>query len=270
MKYCCQYSNKIQLSIFDEISIIYNRQDEQLIAFLQEHKNQRIILIIKDIEDFLQAQEWKKLDAIKEKYQDFNFTVCFGALQSFSEASDALHQCISNLSLPFFTGYIATNFDQLHYLLNLGVSDVYIAEDICFNLQKVKQVCSTFNIQTRAFPNVAQSGVKATPPLKKFFIRPEDVEEYSDVIDVLEFWGPTGRQEILHKIYTKGVWFGDLEPLILDFNLSFDSRRIVPGFAQARKVCDRKCMKGHSCTICDSVYNISKQLEEKNLIIKNK
>lgn len=270
MKYCGRFSNKIKMSVFDEISILYDRQDRQLITYLQEHTNQRTILIVKDLIDFEQAEEWKKLNAIQEKYPEFNFAVCFGEPKKFEEAPDALQHCIGNLQIPFFTGDVVVNFDQLHYLCGLGVCDVYLGEDICFDLKRAKTICERTNTQIRAFPNVGQCSVKSGPALKKFFIRPEDVEEYSDCIDTLEFWGPLDRQVTLHKIYTKGEWFGDLKELFLDFNLSFDSRCIMPGFAYARKTCGRKCMRGDHCTICDSVYSISKKLGEKHIILKKK
>ena len=270
MKYCGQYSNKIDMSLFDEISIIYNKQDSQLISFLQEHLNQRIILIVKDIEDFLQAEEWKKLNAIHEKYSAFNFAVCFKNLCTFQEAPSALQHCMQELKVPFFTGHIVTNFDQLQYLCNLGVSDVYLAEDICFDLKRARAVCERYKVQIRAFPNVGQCSVKSGPALKKFFIRPEDVEVYSDCIDTLEFWGPLDRQVTLLQIYKKGIWFGDLKDLILDFDLSFDSKTIIPDFARIRKNCGRRCMKGEHCSICDTMYQISQKLADRNIIIKQK
>lgn len=268
MNYCGQYSNNINMTAFQEISIIYERQDAELIHFLQEHSQQRVILIIKDIDDFRQAEEWIKLNAIHDKFPEWNLAVCFNEVGSFREVSETLQLCMNNLKIPFFTGYLATNFDQLNYLCSLGVSDIYIGEDICFDLQRVKLICNKHNVKVRTFPNVGQCSVKAGPALKKFFIRPEDVEEYSDVIDVLEFWGPLNRQETLLKIYNKGVWYGDLKDLLLDFNLSFDSRRIIPGFARIRKSCGRKCMKGEFCTICDKIYNISEKLADNNIIIK--
>jgi hypothetical protein len=272
MKYCGRYSNKIDMKVFDEISILYDRQDEQLLDFLEKYKDHHIILTIQSIhiDDFIKYQEWKKLNYIQEKFPDYNFSVCFKESCRFEEAPDSLQQAIKELKVPFFTGDVVTNFDQLHYLLDLGVSQVYLGEDICFDLRRVKHVCDGYYVKLRAFPNVAQSCIKATPPLKKFFIRPEDVEEYGEIIDVLEFWGPLNRQEILHRIYSRGVWFGDLKEIILDLNLSFDSRRIMPGFAQARKVCERKCMKGRRCDICENIYSISEKLEDKGLIIKHK
>ena len=49
MKYCldyykiCRYTNKC-----DQLNFTYNKRDEALLSFLQEHANQRINLVIKD------------------------------------------------------------------------------------------------------------------------------------------------------------------------------------------------------------------------------
>lgn len=272
MRYCGKYSNKISMDNFDEISIYYDRQDQELLFFLQEHCDKKINLVIQheNIFKFYEEQEWEKINAIHEKYPEYSIAICFYDSCKFHVLEDYILECMKNLTVPYFTGNLATNFDQLHYLLNLGVSEVYLGEEICFDLTRAKKICSRTGVTIRAFPNVGQSSVRTSPALKKFFIRPEDIAEYEDVITTLEFWGPLDRQEILHKIYSKGKWFGDLQDLILDFDLSFDSRRIVPGFAQMRKNCERKCMKGGQCTACDRILNISKLLEDKNLIIKQK
>jgi hypothetical protein len=170
--------------------------------------------------------------------------------------------------MPYFFGFLITTFDQLNYIIDLGAKAVYLTEDICFELSSAKCLCEKHKVQIRAFPNVAQSSLKSAPALTKFFIRPEDVKYYEDVIDIFEFWGPLDRQFVLYKIYNKGLWFGDLKELILGLDIDFDSRRILPNFAELRKDCGRKCMKGKSCRICNSIFNISKLLEERHFIIR--
>ena len=270
MKYCGRFSNKIDMKVFNEISIQYNKQDRNFIQFLQEHQGQRVIAVISDIEDFNNSEEWIKLNAIKKTMPDFDFAVCFSNPRKFEMINPVLKECFKNLEVPYFTGHVATNFDQLHYLCKEGVSDVYLGEEIGFDLRRAKAVASAHGVKIRVFPNVAQASVSTTPPLKKFFIRPEDAKAYEDCVDVFEFWGPLDRQKVLYKIYTKGFWRGDLKDLFLDFDLSFDSKRVMPEFAQSRKTCDRKCMKGYSCSICDLAYNISKKLEKEQLIIDPK
>jgi tetratricopeptide (TPR) repeat protein len=82
------------------------------------------------------------------------------------------------LKLPWFSGLFAHTWDQLHYLISLGVSDIYVVEDLCFELPAVAKECHKHNIRVRVIPNVAQSSINASAPLKKFFIRPEDIDIY--------------------------------------------------------------------------------------------
>ncbi len=271
MKYSVEFLKHMDLKGFDEITIQYDRQDEQLVKFLEDHSTQRVILCVKDVIDFSQGEEWRKLNAIHEKYPDYNFAVKFYQCRAFdSRENPSLTKSIDNLKVPYFMGDCVTNFDELNYLLSLGVSDVYLTENICFDLERAKALCSAQQVTVRAFPNIAQANVRSTPALKKFFIRPEDVAQYEPYIDVLEFWGPLDRQAVLLRIYQKGLWFGDLKEIILDFDLDFDSRRILPVFGTMRATCKRKCMAGEKCTICDHILSISKHLEDKNIIIMNK
>lgn len=268
MKYAANYSNDIELTDFDEVIIVYDLQNEELITFLNQHPNQKVILSIYDINKYLANNGAELLNSLYEQYN--NLSVRFFEVSKFEILNDNLADDLKKLNIPYFFGYVVTNFDQLQYLFTQGISEVYLAEDICFDLVRAKALCKQHGVQIRAFPNVAQASVKQGPALKKFFIRPEDVDIYSDCIDTLEFWGPFNRQAILLKIYKKGRWFGDLQDLLLDFDLSFDSKRIIPSFALMRKNCQRKCMKGDRCEVCDRILNISELLKEKRLIIKPK
>lgn len=270
MKYCAKFCKGLNLNRFEEISIIYERQAQELVSFIQEHKEQRVILVIKfdEIKHFYQSQEWKLINAIHREYPDINLSVCLEDISSFHMVDEVEKEIAQKLEVPVFFGICATNFDQLQYLLSLNVSDVYLTEEICFDLKRAKKLCSNYGVTIRAFPNIAQSGVRETPALHKFFIRPEDIQEYGKYIDVLEFWGPIDRQEVLQRIYSKERWFGDLKEIILDLNIAFDSRRILPVFGEIRSTCKRKCMAGEDCTMCDKILSIAEKLEDKGIIIK--
>lgn len=270
MKYCGRYSNKIDMSVFDEITIRYNGQNEELVTFLQEHSAQKVTLVVHDIGQFYTAKSWEVINAIHETYPEWDFNVCFGEVAVFKAIDHTLAACANALSVPYYFGYVATNFDHLHHLCQNGACEVYLGEDICFDLVRARRVCDDYKVRIRTFPNVAQSSVRTGPDHKKFFIRPEDIEEYSDVIDVIEFWGDLNKQAIFHRIYKRGRWFGELKEIIADLNIEFDSRCIVPVFANVRKTCGRKCMKGDSCRVCDSILSISRKLGDMNLIFKKK
>lgn len=272
MKYCCQYSTNTKIKSFQEVLIPYGSQDRELLGFLKKHSKQmRVVLVVESPHALYVTKGWELLNAIRSEHKDYQFAVCFGAAGRFSAVDEELKTCMSNLiDIPYFLGYTIVNFEQLHYILQFGVSDVYLAEGICFDLRRAKSLCKKHGVAIRAFANIAQSEVHDSAPLLKFFVRPEDVPALEQYIDVLEFWGGPDRQDVLLRIYSRGIWFGDLHDLILDFNLSLDSRRVAPDFAPFRANCGRECLTGTPCTFCASVLNVANRLEQEGLFIRQK
>lgn len=267
MKYSVNYSNKINIDDFDEIIIRFEDNDIALTEFLTEHAHQQVVVQINNMSEFSEQEQWRLLNAVYEQHK--NLAVCLYNLHKFAEFNAEELRAIAQLNVPWFSGNLISTFDQLNYMLTIGASQVYIVEDLGFDLRRAKRVCSSRGAQIRVFPNVAQASVHQTPALKKFFIRPEDLQLYSDCIDIVEFWGPTDRQAILRRIYEKGRWPGDLSDLILDFDLSIDSNRILNQFGEVRKSCGRKCMKGDSCSICEKISSVAQKLKAAHIQVKH-
>ena len=153
-------------------------------------------------------------------------------------------------------------------LLEYGVSDVYIVENLCFELDKVAEVAKKYNAQVRVFPNVAQSKFTDTSALKKFFIRPEDLDAYNEYINVIEFYNVDNKIDTYYEIYAiDKKWFGKLNEIILDFNSDIDNRYIIPRFVEKRIKCGKKCLKDGYCQRCDNIEQLSFTLEESELIV---
>ena len=269
MKYCLHYTKDSKFkNEVDELIINYDGQLEPLLTFLDEHPNQRTILLIKDELSFSQQAQWQTLNDLSHNH---NIAICFGEPQKAN--SKHLLEVLNNLSIlsniDYFFGNLIVTWEQLNFYLSIGVSDVYLAENMCFDLPAANLACSRKGVKIRAFPNVAQSSISQEPGLKKFFIRPEDAEYYSMYIDVLEFWGPIERQDVYYLIYhKKGRWLGDLNEIIFDLNISLDSRRILPVFAQSRVNCRKKCSRDSYCAICTRLADIADTLADKNIILR--
>ena len=275
MRYCLRYANSSKIkNVTDEISIIYNRQFDELMNFLQEHLTQRVVLVVEQIPEFCASQEWHKLGAVVDAYPDLKLAVCLGSLHKAQAITIEMQETINHLkerNIEYFFGALIKTWDQLDYYIGLGVSDVYLVEDICFELGAASAICNRNRVRIRVFPNVAQCSIGARPALKKFFIRPEDVPIYEQYVDTFEFWGPLERQDVFYLIYhDKQRWFGDLKEIIFDLNEPLDSRRIMPLFGKVRATCGKRCLKNKHCNICDHIESLAHTLEEKNLIIKTK
>lgn len=266
MKFCLNYRKaheKLMMSA-DELNITYNKKDTTLVDFLELYMGKRINIKIEDLEDFKATDEINKIAAIVEKYSDINISLKLPKVDM--EFIDLLKE----KNIPYFIGTFVNNWDVFRGLINLGVTDIYIVEDLGFELDTCSKIAHENHVKIRVFPNIAQSTWKNSEPIKKFFIRPEDVIQYEPYVDVIEFMGNVEKEGVLLEIYRDNKeWFGPLYELISDLDSEIDSRFIIPRFAETRIKCGKRCLKGAPCTMCNTVDTLSKTLKDRNLIVTN-
>lgn len=263
MKYCANYYKDFRyLDKVDEIIIKYqNQTQKQLIDFLETVRAE--VRVIVKLED-----NSLNIDKAAEIFADVkvihsNFAVILsGPDATFTDR-------LKEKEIPFFYSTFVDKWDVLMSFLSVGVSDVYIVNELGFDLKDVSKVCKEHNAQIRVFPNVAQlsSRVGKMNKLKSFFIRPDDIEHYEPYVDVCEFFGPLDRQSVLYEIYTDRKWLGDLEQLIIGLNMSIQNNTLVPAFGEERISCRKDCYKG-KCIICDKCLSVANSLKEANVVIK--
>lgn len=264
MKYCVEWKKMLSIkNEVDELIVIYNPYDSSLVDFLKQHSNQRIII---KIENEPLDNDIDLFASIKEEYSDVNFTLL---LNNYNE--DIIEK-IKNKNLSFFFETRVSDWDTFLSFVKIGVSDIYIAEDLGFEIDKVSKIAHENNVQIRVFPNICQTKWKEfIPSLKTFFIRPEDIKFYEDYVDVCEIFGSKEFQETIYKIYSKDKeWFGLLKEIIIGFDSDLDSRFILPRFAEKRIRCNRECLKGGKCEMCNRIEELSKSLEKSEMYIKQR
>ena len=257
MKYSINFHRDFRyMEEIDEIIITYKDKNAEVLDFLKTvSENQRVILdttkdnnivIEKNLEIFSAAKKIHKNIAIKM------------ALWQRGAAADLYEE-----NIPFFFDTFADSWDILISFIKMNVSDVYVANELGFELKNISKVCKDANVNIRVFPNVAQTSSKIDnlDMLKAFFIRPEDIYAYEPYVDICEFFGPLDRQSVLYEIYKSEKWLGDLRELIIGLNFSIGSRTILPCFGEERVNCGKKCYYGQ-CIICDKIKTISNQLKE--------
>lgn len=264
MKYCLKYKKySTKVEEVDEVLISY--RDNVLIdviEYMQKHPKQRFILDMVEFGSKLNLTEIKKLNKIKEENPNFDMIL------RFPEVSPEIIEQLSEVKIKFFFNILISNWDNLNGILDLGVSDVYIVEELGFQLDKVAEVVHEKRAQVRVFPNVCQTSWKGTDPLKTFFIRPEDVDIYEDYVDVFEFFGDKRESERLLDIYKeKQRWFGPLNEIIIGMDDTLNSKYILPRFPERRINCGKDCMKGGKCQLCDRIKDIAETLKEGGIAI---
>lgn len=257
MKYSIKFYKGCQvLAEADEISIVYSEKDAQLLKFAKKYKNTRIVAdcTLLSQEDFVES-----LEIFKTASKNFNFAVKLNFAQK-----NFLPDLNENMIKYFFVDR-ANTLDKLIGFINLGVSDVYIADELGFYLAEIAQRCHDNGVSVRVFPNVAQSSslIKGDT-FRYFYIRPEDVSIYEPYVDYMEFFGPIDRQSVLFKIYREEQWLGSLNTLILGLEKEIPNTCIVPYFGQARVKCRKRCSINQSCEVCNNIINLAKVLEDKD------
>ena len=268
MKYCVEFAKDFHyMDEIDECFIQYRNNNTALEKFVEKFKEKRILikLAFEDFKDFI--DDSLQIDVFKEIRNKYKANIGFILPDYELDGSKKVFDILKENNFPAFFSTMVHSWDVLIGLANMGVSDIYIVEELGFELVNAAAVLHDRGIQIRCYPNVAQSAHPDIPDIKKFFIRPEDVDRYSRYVDVFEFYGD--NDNFYYKIYAEDKkWFGDLSEIIFNFNKSLDSRCIVTQFAEVRSRCGKKCMKGSICKICEKVDKLAETMQENGLYFK--
>lgn len=277
MKYCLTYNKKSKyLDSIDEfkIKVKLNDNGQDIQNFLNIYKDKRVIICLEGFFiDFLTSGKLTEFIQIVKNYENYTFCINpFAAEGTNQEILDNMKKIAETMEgLNFFFTVPAVNWDLFHYMITLGISDIYISEDLGFALPHLKVYTINKNIIMRAYPNICQAQVPHMKVEYHFFIRPEDVPIYEQYIDVLEFYD-VENEDLYYKIYAiDKKWFGNLKEIITNLPVDIDSNKIVNTFGKFRVSCERKCIRGKSkCNICSYILEIAKNLQELKLVISDK
>lgn len=272
MKYCLPYLNASPyMSKVDEVIIPFNAEKGPIviknITSKENISNATIILEMEVMEVDVINKNMTLFKSLKEDYPQINFKLMF--TKDYTERFDSLIENCKECGIPFFFSTYVRDWDTFYGLIDLGVSDVYIVEEMGFSLSKLGAIAHASSVSIRVFANIAQSKWPKERSIKSFFIRPEDIPIYADYVDVIEFYGEQNVQEVSYKAYAEdGKWFGDLRELIIGLETEVDSRHILPIFGDKRLSCERRCQKLKPCNICTRIVENSKVLEANGFLVR--
>lgn len=261
MKYAFRFfKESSQIKSADEVIIRYNQKTVELIDFAKKmDEKQRLIVNITELEN--------KEDSLNIFKGAAAAHPNFALLTSITDVN-IIDYDEENIKFFFIEG--ASTVDELTGQLNLGVSDIYVINELGFSLKEVSKKCHDKNVQVRVFPNVAQSATELpTSNFKKFFVRPDDIFIYEEFVDVFEFFGNIKKQDVLYAIYKDEKWLGDLSVLILGLKEPVLNTAIMPYFGSIRSECHKRCSLGGKCDICGVIKSLAKKMEEKGMEIRH-
>lgn len=234
-----------------EISCPYN-QLGVLFKFIQEHPNKRYRITteeVKEVENLEKLIEQVKLVKEVTPY----YTVCCDSMSIFQAVKDA--------GLNAYVHLGVTDWDTYVELVNSGVSDIIIDGPLGFQVDNIKKFKE--NIAIRVHPNFSSTRITHAEHANFFFIRPEDLPLYEDMIDIIEFAAVNPVQEAtLYEIYKRGFYNFELKNLIPQLNHTINNTFIRPDFCQHRLNCGQRCKvpDGRACKMCDTELRISSKV----------
>lgn len=157
---------------------------------------------------------------------------------------------------PIFFVNFANTYEAFCHMAKMGVSDIYVTEGLAFELQNLQKIRKEQGIKIRVFPDVAQSQFKDVPDTAKFWIRPEDIDLYSEYVDVFEIFHDYARSSVVYEIYKQQQWVGGLYNLIEGITDNIDNTTIAPHFGKSRLNCQQRCLIG-KCNICPNIMDLA-------------
>ena len=267
MNFAIPFSRKFKYPNQDiQWNINYKPKIKELSDFIKDYGTHRINLVITD---FNFNRDCQIIATLIKEYPNNQIVMCL------PRYSEELEQKLNDQGLPHYYNEFVTDWDKFQGFLQLNVTDIFIAENLMFNAKILSLNAKKYGKALRSFCDVCESSWDKTLSLKTLFIRPEDIDLYKNYIDTFEFYSnaESTKLNVLYQIYTKDKkWFGKLNEIIIGYNGDEDNKTIISTFGEKRLNCNKKCMQGiePTCHICDRIIELSKTLEEKKIIVKQK
>ena len=263
MKYSLHYKPLTQKGRYLEADEIMFWDINDMLKYVIDYPDTKQRLIFEDTYLYHEEDTWEINFRHLVNIKEGGFNVAVKLL--YKDRGNAHLIDYSEANIPYFFEIGCNTWDWLHYLIDIGVSDVYIVEQLGFELDKVKKVCGD-KIQVRTYPDVCQIRPFNKNNIYGFFIAPSEIYLYEDYIDICEFF-KQDKEDVLFDIYKKGKWLGNLKTLISDLNQDLYSTYLFPTFGIYRRSCGKRCLKGEHCNLCQRAIDLSKELEKEGIML---
>ena len=154
------------------------------------------------------------------------------------------------VGIRYYLGYPVQTMYELNALVKNEVCYINIGTPLFFTMEDMKKI----EVPLRCVPNVAfTDGLIREDGVCGQWIRPEDLDMYSPMIDAVEFnYVKPDKEQALYRIYAEQKeWPGDLGMIIENLNHIGVNRMISKDVTIARMNCRQKCQNVNgTCRIC--------------------
>ena len=250
-----------------QYNIIYKPKIRSLNDFISQYGDKHRINLIFTAGVFQQERDIEIIKVLKEAHPQCEIVM------RLPEYDKELEATLTQNQLPHYYFDMLSKWGLFNGFLKLNVTDIYIAEEICFSLPIAKEKAEAAGKKLRTYANFCMTYWEDDPSITGFFIRPEDIDIYSKYFDTIEFFpiNEKGSEEILYDTYrNKKKWAGSLKEIIVNYRGNQDSRFILPTFAPLRTKCGQTCIINSNCKICNHIQETANILKQKSIMIVEK
>lgn len=242
---------------FDEESNDFDR----LIDFAQKYDDRQVNLTFRNGVDVRKAASLHKLCPNVRVVLDMK------------DVSRAKELVASQTPFYFSHDFPCRSLTELSYFVEtLGASEVYIADDLCYNLDGVRKYCDTYGIKLRVRLNRCQTSMPVTDK-RVVFYRPQDMEWLGAYYDVGEFdlgedkgYDFAASAVLYRRYYVERDWYDDLRIIIPDLPFPVMNRSLPRALGEYRATCDMRCVgRGANCSHCAQMISLMNALAGKNI-----
>ena len=233
---------------------------DHLLNFLEEHKNERFNISI----------DFSKYDFDLEKMRFakiVNPNIHIVLIDYQPKNIQILKE--NKINFYFSSFFAANSFRVLENLVNIGATDVYIIDDLCYQLSDVHKFCQQHHVQCRLILDQIASHQNYTENnLRAPYFVPEIIDELSQYIDVFEFAENESKKRLqtLYQIwFEKKTWRENLKYLYPQLQLDIPNQSLISDFIKYKMNCRYKCSYGSACKKCNQFADIAHILFDKQI-----
>lgn len=263
MKVALPWSRDERLdSLTDEYYISFSNKSnkfEDLLEFLQKHQNARFNLKINTSEYDFDISKLRILNAVHPQ------------LYVVTDYSSGEYKKLKEMGIKFYfsPNLPIDSFRLLEYIVSLGATDVYIMDDLCYSLEKVRRFCNQHNVRARLVLNrIPSMREDAVIDVRSPWFIPETVDELAKYIDVVEFDENLSKARLmtLYKIwFEKKEWRENLKAILPQLEIDIFNQSMIPDFTIYKMNCGYRCAYGSACKKCDQFKEMADNLYAKHI-----
>lgn len=168
------------------------------------------------------------------------------------------------------------SFTELNAMCELGVSDVYVADDLCYSLRYVRDILDEYDVRLRWVLNKIPLTYVVPAQANVPFFRPQDMGWANLYVDTYELdcgsWDAYDwkRAQVLYDTwFVKHKWQGDIGEIVEGMPVELFNPSLPREYCVDRLNCHLRCVKGGRCKKCFQYAELADKLSDMGVMFKN-